>query len=86
LFFKLSAIVKPPLHKPESAHKPGILSSKYQSHLKLKILLESGHGPAYRMPMTNKLYADGIGPAYTYTPDGKLASQVERGQVSLFCK
>ena len=25
--------------------------------------------------MTNKLYADGIGPVYTYTPDGKLASR-----------
>ena len=23
--------------------------------------------------MTNKLYSDGKGPSYTYTPDGKLA-------------
>jgi RHS repeat-associated protein len=26
--------------------------------------------------LTNKLYADGLGPAYTYTPDGKLASRL----------
>ncbi|NLC82350.1 MAG: RHS repeat protein, partial [Lentisphaerae bacterium] len=26
--------------------------------------------------LTNKLYADGLGPAYTYTPDGKLATRL----------
>ncbi|MDD2460148.1 MAG: RHS repeat-associated core domain-containing protein [Kiritimatiellia bacterium] len=26
--------------------------------------------------LTNKLYADGLGPAYTYTPDGQLAARV----------
>jgi RHS repeat-associated protein len=35
--------------------------------------------------LTNKLYADGLGPSYTYTPDGKLLSRVwARGVATVY--
>ena len=30
--------------------------------------------------MTNKLYADGKGPSYTYTPDGELDTKLGQGR------
>jgi len=36
--------------------------------------------------VTNKVYADGKGPTYTYTPDGKLATRTwARGIVTTYC-
>jgi RHS repeat-associated protein len=32
--------------------------------------------------LTNKLYADGLGPSYTYTPDGKLATRLWASGIS----
>ena len=35
--------------------------------------------------VTNKVYADGKGPKYTYTPDGKLATRTwARGTVTTY--
>ena len=35
--------------------------------------------------MTNKVYADGKGPTYAYTPDGKLATRTwARGSVTTY--
>ena len=35
--------------------------------------------------LTNKVYADGLGPIYTYTPDGKLASRLwARGVLTVY--
>ena len=36
--------------------------------------------------VTNKVYADGKGPRYDYTPDGKLATRIWARRVELACR